>query len=150
MVPGCAGGLCSTMNVAANTPAGPQVIGDCKQNVCDGAGNLTSIDNNNDHTGDGEVCTNDGCVAGILVHTPQVAGTDCTAEGPAPKHLCGTPGPPAGGKCIECNTGADCVSKVCMGNACQAATCMDGAKNGAESDIDCGGTGATPCSVGQG
>ncbi len=136
----CAGGLCSTTNVASGTPAGTQVAGDCKQNVCDGAGNLTSINDNADHMSDGEACTDDSCVNGAPVHNPHPAGTDCTAEGPAPKHLCGTPGGAAAGKCIECNAGADCASKVCTTNACQAASCTDGVQNGAETGVDCGGT----------
>jgi hypothetical protein len=136
----CSGGLCSTMNVAGGTPAGPQVAGDCKQNVCNGAGSITSVNDDTDHTGDGEACTDDACLNGVPVHNPLPAGTDCTAEGPAPKHLCGTPGGAAAGKCIECNTGTDCTSKVCTTNACAAATCSDGVQNGTETGVDCGGS----------
>ena len=39
---------------------------------------------------------------------------------------------------------ADCVSRVCADGMCLAATCMDGVRNGDESDIDCDG-GCIPC-----
>ena len=41
-----------------------------------------------------------------------------------------------------CTKGADCASGVCNEKTglCEAATCKDGVKNGAESDVDCGGT----------
>jgi hypothetical protein len=143
----CVAGACGTGFVAGGTPAGPQTAGDCKQNVCNGAGALTSIDDNNDHVGDGEACTDDICVAGMPSHPPSPGGTDCAAEGPAPKHLCGTVGGAAAGKCVECNSGADCATKVCSNNACQAATCMDGVKNGAETGIDCGGGTCPACVV---
>jgi hypothetical protein len=144
----CVSGACSTTPVAAGTAAGPQTAGDCKQNVCDGAGNLTSIDDNNDHLTDGEACTSDTCAAGAPVHTPVAAGTDCTLEGPLPKHLCGIPGGAGSGTCVECNTGTDCASKVCTGSACMAATCMDGVQNGTETGVDCGGITCAPCVVG--
>ena len=141
----CLAGACSTTFVAGGTPAGPQTAGDCKQNVCNGAGALTSIDDNNDHSGDGEACTNDTCVAGVPSHPPFAGGTDCAAEGPAPKHLCGTIGSAAAGKCVECNSAADCASMVCLTNVCQGATCNDGVKNGAETGIDCGGAACPAC-----
>ena len=38
----------------------------------------------------------------------------------------------------ECYGAADCDSKVCTQEVCQAATCTDGVLNGTESDTDCG------------
>ncbi len=120
----CLAGACSTTFVAGGTPAGPQTAGDCKQNVCNGAGALTSIDDNNDHSGDGEACTNDTCVAGVPSHPPFAGGTDCAAEGPAPKHLCGTIGSAAAGKCVECNAllGGGETDLNCGGQACAGCT----------------------------
>lgn len=37
---------------------------------------------------------------------------------------------------------SDCVSGVCTGGMCAAASCSDGVQNGGESDVDCGGTSA--------
>jgi hypothetical protein len=43
--------------------------------------------------------------------------------------------------CVECNSGAQCASKVCTGHACATPTCSDAVQNGAETGVDCGG----PC-----
>ncbi len=40
---------------------------------------------------------------------------------------------------LQCEKGADCVSRICFNNACQAATCDDNVQNQDESDEDCGG-----------
>jgi hypothetical protein len=61
-----------------------------------------------------------------------------------------------GGTCSDCGTGgaclaaSDCVSNVCTGNVCQAASCSDGVKNGTESGIDCGGGACPGCGTGGG
>ncbi len=49
-----------------------------------------------------------------------------------------------------CETGADCIEKVCAAGLCQPPTGTDGVQNGDESGIDCGGTltGAARCPVG--
>jgi hypothetical protein len=52
-----------------------------------------------------------------------------------------------------CAINGDCVrpaSAKCTGGKCTAAACNDGAKNGPESDVDCGGSCPTKCSVGKG
>ncbi len=38
-----------------------------------------------------------------------------------------------------CNVAKDCTSGVCTGGRCAAPSCNDGVKNGAETDVDCGG-----------
>lgn len=38
-----------------------------------------------------------------------------------------------------CNVAKDCTSGVCAGGECVAPSCADGVKNGAETDVDCGG-----------
>ena len=48
---------------------------------------------------------------------------------------CSDPPPPE----PECTLPTDCESGVCTNNECQVATCVDGVKNGSETDIDCGG-----------
>ena len=56
-----------------------------------------------------------------------------------------------GGSCPKCgddqgcNNGGDCVSKVCTGGTCVAATCTDTLENGAETDVDCGGPTCPKC-----
>ncbi|MFO0667281.1 MAG: fibrinogen-like YCDxxxxGGGW domain-containing protein [Polyangiaceae bacterium] len=58
-------------------------------------------------------------------------------------------------KCADgkgCATGADCVAGlVCNGSkVCVAPTCADGAKNGTETDVDCGGSCSTKCADNKG
>ena len=48
----------------------------------------------------------------------------------------------------ECDDGNDVEDDYCDGQ-CVSATCADGAKNAAESDIDCGGDTCAPCDLGQ-
>src|SRR4051794_16026291 len=38
----------------------------------------------------------------------------------------------------KCDGALDCASKVCRDNLCQTAAPADGAKNGDETDVDCG------------
>lgn len=52
------------------------------------------------------------------------------------------------GGAAECSTAADCVSLVCLDDACQAATCSDGVQNQGESAVDCGGGACEACPVG--
>lgn len=116
----CTAGACTTGFVLADTPTAAQVPGDCKQVVCDGAGATINGDDDTDVPSDNEVCTADSCFAGSPVHMPVAKGTDCTAQGPAPKHLCGDPAGLGAGKCVECNAAADCgAGKNCVANVCQ-------------------------------
>jgi formylglycine-generating enzyme required for sulfatase activity len=50
----------------------------------------------------------------------------------------------------KCEGPPDCASKVCRTGICQTAAPADGAKNGDETDIDCGGSKAPACATGQG
>ncbi|MEO7330865.1 MAG: hypothetical protein ABI193_19985, partial [Minicystis sp.] len=58
------------------------------------------------------------------------------------------------GKCPNgwiCNVGSDCKSGACAGNICvpPSPTCVDGIKNGSETDTDCGGAVCPKCAAGQ-
>src|SRR5262249_51640046 len=44
----------------------------------------------------------------------------------------------------------DCQSNNCISGTCQAVGCTDGVKNGAETDIDCGGATCPKCAQGKG
>src|SRR4029453_13035836 len=52
--------------------------------------------------------------------------------------------------CPECVRAADCTGGVCSGFVCQPPTCFDGVRNGAESDVDCGGGLCALCASGSG
>ncbi|HEX2573191.1 MAG TPA: hypothetical protein VH877_26820 [Polyangia bacterium] len=47
-----------------------------------------------------------------------------------------------------CRYETDCESRVCTDHQCAAATCTDGANNGSETDVDCGGA-CPPCANGK-
>jgi hypothetical protein len=46
-----------------------------------------------------------------------------------------------------CLVPADCISSVCNGGTCAAPTCIDGVKNGSETDTDCGGPVCPTCGL---
>jgi hypothetical protein len=48
------------------------------------------------------------------------AGTDCTADGMSPSHVCGSDS--AAGTCVQCNTPSDCPVST---NECSPATCSN-------------------------
>jgi hypothetical protein len=47
-----------------------------------------------------------------------------------------------------CAVNGDCQSLACQGGACVLATCLDGMKDGTETDIDCGGGACAKCPSG--
>ncbi|MBI4705981.1 MAG: SBBP repeat-containing protein [Deltaproteobacteria bacterium] len=63
-------------------------------------------------------------------------------------------GPPGGkvcdgfGHCVECNATGQCKQGVCWSGQCVPVHCADGAKNGSETDVDCGG-GCPACADGK-
>jgi hypothetical protein len=48
-----------------------------------------------------------------------------------------------------CFANSDCASAVCTFNVCAPPSCFDSAKNGSESDVDCGGACDAKCVTGQ-
>ena len=87
----------------------------------------------------GNICISDRCLDRVRNGTESDVdcGGDCSLS------------------CAEgetCNVGTDCASGVCnlISRICVADACMDGAQNGDESDIDCGGSCAMTCALDQG
>lgn len=76
----------------------------------------------------GQACQAGTCVACV----PSCVGIECGDDG-------------CGGSCGTCPPGASCV----QGNCSAQAQCNDGAKNGTETDIDCGGPGCPGCAAGK-
>lgn len=132
----CVEGVCGY----ANEPSGPaanQLPGDCKRSVCDGMGTVTTENDATDVPGDGNDCTTDACNADMPTNTPTALGAPCAQSSGA---VCD-----GQGACVECNTSTDCTSGLCVAHQCVPATCADGAKNGKETDTDCGGSDCVPC-----
>ena len=132
----CNAGTCGVTNQPKSTPLKAQLAGDCKAVVCDGAGASTTVNDDKDVPVDGNDCTQDACAAGAPSNPPAAAQAACKQNG---GKVCD-----GKGACVDCAVDADCASLLCLKNVCAAATCNDGAKNGDETSVDCGGS-CTPC-----
>lgn len=117
--------------------------GDCKSGVCLGA-----------------VCQKPTCVDGVK--NGFETGIDCggAAQGSGcPGCADGTPcGSPAECSGMNCFNGACCTPKTCaglgatcgmFGDGCGATLACDGVKDGAETDVDCGGASCPKCGMAQ-
>lgn len=114
----CNDGICGLNNAPKGTRLTAQTNGDCKTAVCGDDGNVTWEADNADLPNDNKVCTDDICTNGVASNPPVPFGTVCTENG-----------------------GEFCDGK----DACVAASCTDGAKNGDETDVDCGGATCPAC-----
>ncbi len=86
-----------------------------------------------------EECSVPACADGVKNGTE--TDVDC-GGGCAPAKKC------AAGR--ACTAAGHCDSGVCTGNVCQAPTCNDGAENGSETGLNCGGPECDPCDNGGG
>jgi hypothetical protein len=141
-------GCCGTTNAADMTVlVNGQTAGDCQKLVCDGNGASKSIADDSDVPTDMDSCHVGSCNAGTPKQTQKQKGATC-ALGGGVNGVC-----TAGGTCVECNTSNDCTDPqkpVCnASNVCVAATCTDNMKDGAETDIDCGGPLCMKCDDGK-
>src|SRR5205823_14362090 len=78
--------------------------------------------------------------------TGSTCGIDLTKSGAACSDTTGGKFCNGKGSCVQCLVHADCPGeKVCSNGACVPGNCADMVKNGAETDVDCGGNTCTPC-----
>ncbi|MEZ4302855.1 MAG: SBBP repeat-containing protein [Polyangiaceae bacterium] len=133
---GCVAGSCVESPLPAGSPLLDSAPGDCQSPVCDGAGAESLLPEPLDLPDDGKECTADSCDGPTPLFTPEPPKTPCAGGA----MLCNSEG-----DCVECVDGADCPSAVCLAFSCAPAACDDGVKNGAESDIDCGGPDCPTC-----
>ena len=135
----CEGGVCGVTNMPAGTPITDQVLGDCLEQACDAMGELTATPLDTDIPDDGIVCTDDACSGGVPSNMAKAVGDPCN----------GTMNCNAASECVECALDNDCASLVCNMTTftCALASCGDGAKNGDETDLNCGGS-CPPCPTG--
>ena len=99
----CMNGVCGFNYVPVKTPVGVQSAGDCKSSVCNGAGGIAVVADNNDLPSDDNDCTDDVCSAGSPSNPPSSAGTACSLGGT----VCN-----GNGQCAACVPGD---SKYCCG-----------------------------------
>ena len=113
----CVANTCGVAFTAAGTATAAQTAGDCKQNECDGSGNIVSANHNADVPSDAFQCTADTCTAGVPTFTPVASGTACSQAGGT---LCD-----ATGDCVQCNAATDCpgTDTDCHVRTCPAGTC---------------------------
>ncbi len=143
----CNNFVCGTMNVPdqtgmpAQSSVSQQTAGDCKADVCDGTGNIVTVEYGADTDDDQNECTTDTCGQGFPVHTV-TPGQNCSAAGGI---KCNTDG-----KCVECLVIGDCKDAAKPNcdtnfNKCVADSCFDVVMNNSETDVDCGGPDCSPC-----
>ena len=128
----CIDGVCGTSDTASGTPTDKQTAGDCKLEVCDGMGTVTTDADSTDIFDDSNDCTVDTCNGEMPENSPSSEGSACASNG---GKVCD-----GQGACVECNVSGDCTTGVCVSKQCVPATCADKVKNGSETDVDCGGT----------
>jgi hypothetical protein len=130
----CVGGTCGMTYTAMGTAVALQAGSDCKTNVCDGQGGITTVPNDADLQDDGNPCTTDACSGGNPVHNALPQGTPCGGN-----FQCN-----ATGSCVGCNTNADCPGannecqqQVCAGNVCGTSYTPAGKPAGTQTPGDC-------------
>jgi hypothetical protein len=133
--------LGSVLALAALVWGGGVAFGGCGLDI-NGLGAAT--DAGGDSTTDGASLGD----SGLGGETASGSCTDGVQNGAETGVDCG--GPVCPSRCptgVGCKGGSDCQSMVCTTATlqCAAPTCTDGAKNGMETDVDCGGPTCLPC-----
>ena len=128
----CVDGVCVGASCADQLPSGDETGVDCggSDPACEGCG-------------DGESCSvGADCASGACENAVCVSCEDGDRNGTETDVDCGGSEP----SCSRCDTGDaclvddDCDSGDCGGGRCQAVSCDDDVRNGAETDVDCGGS----------
>jgi len=115
----CTAGVCGSSSTPSGTPISAQTTGDCRQNVCDGAGGVTVRVDNADFPS-GNQCLDGVCSNGVPSQSPRPAGSACSQGGGT---VCD-----GAGSCVVapggCITAADCgAATVCQTPTCNAGVC---------------------------
>ncbi len=132
----CNANACGFSFAPAGTVTPTQTAGDCKENQCDGAGNIVGAAANGDVPVDGNQCTDDVCNKGVASNPPAASGTACTQGGGS---LCN-----GAGTCVQCITAAtcpgvdtECQTRSCTGNVCGMTFTPSGTAVTAQTPGDC-------------
>lgn len=114
----CVGGFCGIAQKSAGAAIANQTLGDCKKQVCNGAGAVVSVNDNTDlPADDGNRCTAEVCANGTPGHSPRLAGTPCDQNGGT---VCD-----GRGRCVACLIAADCPGQdtECQHRVCDSGAC---------------------------
>ena len=109
----CLAGTCEVFHASEGGLAANQITGDCKKNVCDGAGNTKSVDDNSDVPRGGWPCIVGHCENGVASQTSSPIGTACGTSLACDGE----------GDCAGCESASSCPGKD---NDCQTRTCVAG------------------------
>jgi len=143
----CDEGVCGQDFTLQNAATASQIEGDCKQQECDGAGNVVQVPLETDLYDDGLECTIDSCSAeNMPISEPVTDATPCAQA----------TGYCLSGQCVECIDVAHCSTKpgcansacVCDVGNCVLLSCQNLNLDVGETDVDCGGDDCNPCADG--
>ena len=140
----CENGVCG-MELKPFGPLASQVLGDCKERICDGDGNLIELKEGSDVYNDGSQCIDSRCEGGEPVSMYFSPMTVCSENG---GKACFQ------GECVGCIAamGVPCAGGlVCDGIFCVQAHCVNNVwdQGAGETDVNCGGP-CRPCFDGDG
>jgi len=132
----CSANKCSISLTAAGTPTANQIAGDCRQNQCDGAGNVTPAILASDVPVDGKQCTGDTCNGGVAQNLPLASGTTCNQDGGA---YCD-----GSSNCVACvvastcqGTDSECQWRFCSNGTCGTSYAASGTPTSVQNTGDC-------------
>ncbi len=128
----CIAGICGMSFATDGTPASNQTVGDCKANVCDGAGNVIIITDNTDSPASSE-CSTGICTNGQPGFQHAAPGTLCSGG------LCD-----GNGGCVDCLVAGDCPgsdtecrSRTCDNGVCGTSNVSNGTPTPSQTPGDC-------------
>ncbi|MCB9592749.1 MAG: hypothetical protein H6719_08450 [Sandaracinaceae bacterium] len=149
----CASGTCD----ATTSTCGPSAMADCSNGTMDGDETDVDCGGSCDGCADGRMCaTGSDCSSGSCdASTSTCAAATCTdgaRNGAETDVDCGGGTCPTCADGAGCATGSDCTGGSCDASSmtCAAVSCTDGARNGDETDVDCGGATCGACADGAG
>ncbi len=132
----CVAGNCGTSFAPYGTVTASQTAGDCRQQVCDGQGSVTSLADNADVPVDGNQCTNDSCVGGVPSNMPAPMNLACNQNGGV---VCDS-----SGRCVQCNhstqcpgSDTECAYRTCAANICGTGFAPQGTLSASQVPGDC-------------
>ena len=77
----CTTNTCGILNADPGQVTAVQTAGDCKLDICDGAGGIASSIDDGDVPDDANQCTVESCTAGQAQSNPSLIGTACSSNG---------------------------------------------------------------------